>query len=379
MFGLPVYSKAMGASALGIGGLFSAFTATTLILRPAVGWLLDRFGRKRFFVAALGVYVLAMMAYIFATNLSGLYLARILQGVGSALLWISLNTIVADLTSAAERGRAMGRVNEVIMRGGILGAFPAFFLISVLPEATAWPIIFAGYTVLTLLSVLLAWRNVPETKGEPEPSEDLRPGQAMSRLFLALAVLVFVTGTSEAMLGPIYLIYIQDRFTVDVSILALAFLPVGLVYGLAGSRLGGLSDRLGRSRIIVIGLVGSALMSLLLPLAPALIWVVAVYTLSAVMWASSEPAEAALVAELVGQERRGLAYGLYSLAGDLGFTIGPLLGGWLYDTVAHETPFYLNGLILLVSALWVALTLGKVASSPVRAERPSARVGPDVN
>jgi MFS family permease len=91
---------------------------------------------------------------------------------------------------------------------------------------------------------------------------------------------------------------------------------------------------------------------------------VVLYTLSAVAWATSEPAEAALVAELVGHERRGLAYGLYSLAGDLGFTIGPLVGGWLYDTIAQETPFYLNGLILLASALWVTLVLGRRTSPP---------------
>jgi len=373
MFGLPVYSRALGASALEIGGLFSAFTATTLILRPAVGWSLDRFGRKGFFVAALCVYALAMIAYLFAASLPGLYLARVVQGVGSSLLWVSLNTIVADLTPPEKRGRAMGRVNEVTMRGGIIGAFPAFFLISVLPQATAWQIIFASYSALTLLSALLAWRNVPETKGRPQ--QEPHPKRAVSRLFLALIVLVFVTGASETMLGPIYLIFLQDRFTVEVSLLALAFLPMGLVYGLLGSRLGALSDRFGRGRMITAALAGSAMMSFLLPIAPALIWVVAIFTLWAVMWATSEPAEAALVAELVGQERRGLAYGLYSLAGDLGFTIGPLVGGWLYDTIAQETPFYLNGVILLVSALWVGLVLRTPSSPPVSSGPSGASSG----
>ena len=77
------------------------------------------------------------------------------------------------------------------------------------------------------------------------------------------------------------------------------------------------------------------------------------------------PAQEALVADLTGSEVRGAAYGLYALAASLGVVVGPPLGGWLYDTAGHGVPFYVNGAVLLCSALGVLLLLGGGANRRV--------------
>ena len=338
-----------------IGGLFSAFTLATLIARPLVGRALDRYGRKPFFVAALLIYTLSMAAFSLARSLTGLYAARLVQGFGSAFLWVTVYTIVADLTRPQDRGRAMGRIDEITARGGLLGIFAGFFLISIFPTDLGWQLTFLAYTATTAVGAWIAGRLVPETRPAAPPQTAGKT--ILDRGLLNLLLIVFITGASEAMLGPVYLIFLQDRFTTDIPTLALAFFPASLVTAFLASRLGSLSDRFGRYEMITLGLLGSGCLSLLLPYVPSIIWLVVLFTGMAVIWGISEPAESALVADLSGAATRGAGFGLYELAGALGATVGPLAGGLLYDKISQAAPFILNGFILLASTAWVFFVL----------------------
>jgi MFS family permease len=119
---LPIYGKDMGANAVEIGLIFSAFSIMTIIMRPIVGWALDRFGRQPFFVAGMLAYALTMVAFAFSEQVWGMVAARFLQGAASACAMLSASAIIADVTNEGNRARAFGGLAQASSRGAIIGA-----------------------------------------------------------------------------------------------------------------------------------------------------------------------------------------------------------------------------------------------------------------
>lgn len=354
-FALPIFGKRLGASALEIGALFSVFTLVTVLLRPLVGRALDRFGRKWFFVAGLACYAAAMATFAAVSSLGTLYIARIIQGIGASLLWLSAYTIATDRMPTEERGHAVGRVDEALARGALVGAFLGFALLSFLPGDQGWRWVFLVYAVAAALGAWQALVKTPETR--PLKAAPGKRSELNLRALLRLMAIVFLAGISTAMITPLLLIFLQDKFTTDIATLAWAYVPAAVVASFLPSRLGRISDRFGRVAPMALGMVVSGAVSLLMPNLASMVWLVILWVVEAIGAAAAAPAQEAMVADLTGGDERGTGYGFFTFAASLGAVIGPLVGGWLYDNTGHAAPFYLNGLILFVAAGLAVLLL----------------------
>jgi DHA1 family multidrug resistance protein-like MFS transporter len=365
-FGLPIYGRSIGASALEIGGLYTTQAVIVVIMRPIVGWGLDRIGRKPFLVGALVCYTAAMALFARANGLVDLYIAQFVMGFASAMLAITAFTIGADLAPSDSRAHVMGRVLEASARGAVIGAVGGFSVMSVLNSLDTWHVVFTGYAIAALVALGVVWRKVPETRAET-PSAAVR--QPLSRHLARLVVIVLITSTSYGMVRPIYLIFLQDRFTTDIITLALAYFPAGVAASFLPSRLGRLSDRLGRAPLMATGMLISAGLSVCLPLVPGLIWLIVLFTLEQIGGSMAGPAEAAMVADLAGSDVRGMGYGIYTAATWVGSAVGPLIGGLLYDHISEGMPFFLNaGMLVLGATLVLVLLREKVLASAPASE-----------
>jgi MFS family permease len=373
-FLLPLYAKQLGATALGIGGLFAVAQGMMVLCRPVLGWGVDHWGRRGFCLAGLLGYASAMGLYAWAGNLMTLYLAQVLYGLATACTWTAVYTITSDLAPAASHGEAMGRVDEYAHRGALYGMGLALGVLSWWAMETALCVLFAMYTAMAILAVVVAWTQVPETR-RTLPPQPHRPLRTLGPLMPVL-LLVVLSYLLTALLRPVFVIFLHDELTQDVRLLALAFLPAVLLESVLPSRLGYLSDRWGRRLLISAGLTWVGVSCLCLPLYATLPWTITWWTLKTLGLAAALPPEKALISDLTENAARGTGYGLYSFATSLGSAVGPLVGGWVYETWGHTAPFVLAGLGLLASLGWVPLLLRAPhvrGIPPHTATSPSAR------
>lgn len=357
---LPAYGREIGARVVEIGLFFSAFSLMNVLLRPVVGWALDRYGRRPFFITGLLGYAATMGLFALSSQVNGILVARLLQGMSSSLLWLSAYAVTADVADEKTRGGSFGGLAQSSNAGALIGIMLGFTLLNFAGRGEVdlrahWPLLFGVYGALALLGVGVAWRGLPETR--PAARERVQQPIIWSRPWLLLLLVTLVTGAAWAMVAPIIMISLQDQLGAGLEELSWAFFPSALVWALLPGQLGRLADRFGRKPLMIIGLLAAAVGSLIVPNLSSLVAFAALWAVLALCFAAGDPAEQALVADLTGGDQRGRAYGFYALAADLGATIGPFGGAWLYVALGPASPFYANALLLAGCAVVLALFL----------------------
>ncbi|MGW3964173.1 DHA2 family efflux MFS transporter permease subunit [Amycolatopsis sp. NPDC005003] len=117
----PVLAREFGSGLAAMTWVINAYLIANAALVILCGRLGDMFGHKRMFVAGATVFTVASVACALAPNLSGLLVARAVQGVGSAMLYPQAMAIIVAVYPPARRGAAIGIWSAVSSLASVLG------------------------------------------------------------------------------------------------------------------------------------------------------------------------------------------------------------------------------------------------------------------
>jgi EmrB/QacA subfamily drug resistance transporter len=157
---LPKIRESLNASFADLQWVVDAYALSLATLLLTAGSLADRLGRKRVFVAGLGIFVVASLLCGLAGSPTMLNLSRVLQGVGGAVMFATSLALIANEFHGRERGAAFG------IWGGTIGFAVAVgpLVGGALTDAFGWEWIFFVNIPVGLVAMAVTWLKVPESR-----------------------------------------------------------------------------------------------------------------------------------------------------------------------------------------------------------------------
>jgi multidrug resistance protein len=363
---LPLYARQLHVSDFGVGFLFATYAIALLVAAIPMGVLSDRFGRKPFVLLGMFAMAGAFVFYAFAKSYPVLVVARILDGLTAAATWSAGLALLGDRFEEKEMGSKVGWAIAAMAVGGIAGPL----LGGTLADAIGYRAPFYAIAIACVAGGIATLFLVEQKGAQRSRSlgwRMLRPVFTNRNVMLA-CLITLVTTTGLGLLEPTLPLYFKDTFHMSRTAIGLVFGVTMLLYAIASPVAGKLSDRLGRKRPIITGLLVTAALT---PFIAVFKNVPAVYILMGAFGASAtffETPSVPLVTDslprsgLLGAGNQyGAAFGLLNFFWSLGYALGPLLGGALMGSVG------LLAALLVYSGLLVALTVAVVVLMPEKA------------
>ncbi|HET7716175.1 MAG TPA: MFS transporter [Bauldia sp.] len=366
MFSLPVFllpiSRDTGWSVTGVSGAMTiGFLAMALASIPW-GSLSDRFGPR--IVVVIGSVVLAASLAMAsqATSLLGFQLVfGLLVGGATAAIFAPMMACVTGWFDT-HRGLAVSLVSAGMGMAPMTMSPLAAWLVSNHDWRTSLLIIAALVAAVMIPVAFLVRRppalgggkGAPPSEGEPQP--DMTVPQAMkSPQFIILLLTNFFCCATHS--GPIFH---TVSYAITCGIPMIVAVSIYSVEGLAGMggrvAFGILGDRLGAKRVLVAGLFLQAFAVLAYFFVSQLAAFYAVAALVGFIYAGIMPLYAVLARENFPLRMMGTVIGGTAMAGGLGMATGPLLGGWVYDTLGTYAWLYVGAWGIGIGAFLIALT-----------------------
>ncbi|MER5985207.1 MDR family MFS transporter [Streptomyces sp. NPDC001787] len=183
--GIDSLTEEFGASVAEIQWVTTAYLLAVVAAVPASGWLADRFGGRRTWLAAVGVFLLGSVLCAMAWSVTSLIVFRVIQGLGGGLLPATGQALLARVAGPHRTGRVISVVAVVPLLSPVFGPLAGGSILSVAP----WPWLFLVNLPIGAVAAVLARRYVPAVPPSTRRTAfDLRGAALLSP---GLAVLVY--------------------------------------------------------------------------------------------------------------------------------------------------------------------------------------------
>ena len=166
---VPSIARALGVAPLSMKAVLASYTLSLAVFIPISGWMANRFGTRRVFTGAIGLFTLGSLLCGLARNIHLLVAFRVLQGFGGAMMVPVGRLTLVRAFAKSELVRAMSFVAVPGLVGPMLGPIAG----GLITGYFHWSVIFFLNVPIGLAGLHLVWRHLPDYREEATPPLDL--------------------------------------------------------------------------------------------------------------------------------------------------------------------------------------------------------------
>src|SRR5215475_2612118 len=155
---VPAIAQAMDVTPLDVKAVLASYTLSLAVFIPVSGWMADRFGTRRVFATAIGVFTLGSMLCGLSTSLEMLVVCRVIQGAGGAMMMPVGRMTMARTYSKPDLVRAMSFVAVPSLVGPMVGPVAGGLMVTYLN----WRGVFYVNVPVGLLGIYFVYRHLPD-------------------------------------------------------------------------------------------------------------------------------------------------------------------------------------------------------------------------
>ncbi|MBI3965691.1 MAG: MFS transporter [Chloroflexi bacterium] len=352
---LALFADSFGITKTAVGAVVSIYGLGRLLFGLPMGQLADRIGRRRIVVVGGVLSAIGSVLCGLTESFEALLVYRFIGGTGAAMVITGTQTILADISTPANRGRMMSAYQGTFLFA--VGIGPGFG--GLIADYFGYRAPFFAYAALGLAAGLVAFFGLPETKEIASKTARAAGGRTGSKAalrqlltsagFMLICAISFVQAVART--GAVFAVVpllAQMRLGLSPGEIGLPFTVASLLNLATVPVSGILVDRFGRRPVI--------LPSQLLAGASFLIFAVAgsypAFMAAAIVWGVAGgiggAAPAAYAADLAPPGANGITMGTYRTLADVGYVVGPILLGLIADLTGPVSALYFTLALFLV-------------------------------
>lgn len=347
---LPIfYASVLGLNKEFIGLIEGSLMTVVSLMKIGAGYLSDALGvRKPIVFIGYGLSAVGRFAMGFAGTGAAAFGLRLTDGIGKGLKDAPRDALVAGSAGKRKLGFAFGIQRTLDTLGSVAGPLIAFWLLRQWEShPNKYREVFMVAGVIAAIPLILIGFFVRERRVAVSKQKlSLNVLRGPFAWFLAVMLLFTLGNSSDA-----FIILRAQNVGVSDTLIPVVYALFNLTSALFAIPFGKLSDRIGRRKVIGFGWLVYAVVYAGFALSNQawMIWIF--YALYGLFYALTEGAAKAFVAELVPENNRGTAYGLYNAAVGVLALPASLIAGVLWTRISPAAPFAFGAVLALVALI----------------------------